>query len=256
MAKESSRTTEEAVEKRPGFREIADRLRADIKSGTYGPGAKLPTAVEIATASGTGKTVVYRAFATLQAEGLVDVRPGDRAYVRNWTPILRDANERLSGQRRDDGLSIWAADMGKRKWGVETTASTTTEVPTVVRELLDVSNYLVRRRVFTVDGERVQLGTSYLDAEVTDGTAIEEVDPGSGGTFGRLKELGRGPVSFREDIRTRTPSAEEVEALQIGANRQVYEIVRKNATADGDVVEVTHMVLVADAYVLRYHVTS
>jgi GntR family transcriptional regulator len=255
MADKRSRTEDQPAEK-VGYREIADALRADIQAGVHAPGAKLPIAADIAKAHGTGKTVVYRAFAELQAEGLVDVRPGSGAFVRGWTPILRDANRRLARQQWGSGHSIWTADLGDRPMGVETTVSLAGDVPDFVREMLDVPRYRVRHRIFTVDRERVQIGVSYLDADVTDGTAIDDVDTGDGGTFARLDGVGLAPTRFREDIRVRKPSDAEAEALKIGTNRQVIEILRENATADGRVVEVTHMVLVADAYVLRYHVTS
>lgn len=257
MADKSSRTQEEPGERKTGYRKVADALRADIEAGVYAPGAKLPAASEIARDHETGKTVAYGALKALQAEGLVEIRQSKGTYVRRpWTPILRDANERLSKRQWDDGLSIWAKDLGDRELHVDTTLSIAEQVPAEVRGLLDVPRYRVRHRVFTVDGVLVEIGTSYLDAEVTRGTAIDDVNTGDGGTFARLKELGHEPTTFREDIRPRMPSSEEAKALKIAANREVLEILRKNATAEGRVVEVTHMVLVADCFVLRYHVTS
>lgn len=256
MAEKSSRTAEQKS-KKPGYREIAAGLRAEIEAGRLTPGSKLAPGSVLAATSGASKGVVHNALRMLQDEGLVDIRPGDGVYVRRpWVPILRDANARLSKQQWDDGLSIWARDLGDRKLHVDTTLSVAEAVPAEVRELLDVHRYRVRHRVFTVDDVLVELGTSYLDAEVTSGTAIDDVNTGAGGTFARLKELGFEPTTFREDIRPRMPSADEAKALRIGTNRGVLEIVRKNATTEGRVVEVTHMVLVADLFVLRYHVTS
>lgn len=257
MVDESSRTDDQQANKKPGYRDIANVLSADIRSGVHAPGQKLPPASEIASSRGASKSVVHNALRVLQSEGLVDIRPGDAVYVRRpWTPILRDANARLSKRQWDDGLSIWASDLGNRKLHIDATLSVAEEVPAEVRELLDVPRYRVRHRIFTVDDVRVEIGTSYLDAEVTSGTAIDELDTGQGGTFARLKEIGFDVTTFREDIRPRTPTVEEAKALQIASSRPVFEIVRKNATAEGHVVEVTHMVLVADLFVLRYHVTS
>jgi GntR family transcriptional regulator len=240
----------------PPYRRVADKLRAEIKAGKPGRGEALPTAMELSKRFKVGKTTIHRAFAVLQAEGLVEIRAGIGVSVRNWTPILRDANKRLAGQQWGRGHSIWEADLGDRPMNVETKPSFTTKVPQEVRDLLDVPRYLVRDRVFTVERERIQLATSYLDADLMEGTTVAEVDTGAGGTFARLKELGLEPTHFCEDIRIRAPLLKEEEALRIGPNRTVIEILRENATEDGRVVEVTHMILVADAYVLRYHIHS
>lgn len=238
------------------YREIADVLRQEIEGGTYRKGEKLPAAKTLGARWEVSTTTIHRAFGVLEQDGLVDIRPGSGVYVRSWEPILRDANKRLSVKQWGSGHSIWEADLGIRPLHVETAVSTTDVVPAEVRALLDCARYQVRSRIFTVEHERVQLATSYLDATVTDATAIAEVDTGEGGTFARLKDVGLGPSRFREDVRVRSARADEAKALGLGANRTVIEIVRENATEDGQVVEVTHMILVADAYVLRYHMHS
>lgn len=240
----------------PPHRVVADALREEIASGKPPRGAELPKAAELAQRFGYGKTTIHRALATLQGEGLVVIRAGVGAFVRNWTPILRDANQRLSTKQWGSGHSIWEADLRGRAMVATTTVDMTRQVPAEVRALLDCETYLVRSRVYSVEGERVQLATSYLDASVVIGTPIADVDTGAGGTFARLGELGIAPSLFQEDIRVRKPSADEAKRLGIGPNRQVIEILRENATEEKRVVEVTHMILVADAYVLRYHMHS
>lgn len=238
------------------YREIADVLRREIEEGVYERGKRLPTAKALTERWKVSTTTVHRAFGVLEQDGLVDIRPGAGVYVRAWEPILRDANKRLSAKQWGSGHSIWEADLGIRPMQVETTVDVSEEVPAEVRALLDCARYQVRSRVFTVEHERVQLATSYLDADVVSGTAIGQVDTGEGGTFARLKDLGLAPSRFREDIRVRSARGDEAKALGLGANRTVVEIIRENATEAGQVVEVTHMILVADAYVLRYHMHS
>jgi GntR family transcriptional regulator len=139
---------------------------------------------------------------------------------------------------------------------VDVATSLVEEVPDEVRAELDAALYLMRDRVFRVDKQRVQLATSYLDAALASGTAIEAESTGEGGTFARLRELGVEPSRFREDLRVRYPTPDEAKRLQVGSQRPVVEILRSSATEELYVVEVTHMVLVADAYVLRYHLHS
>lgn len=240
----------------PPHRRVADELRAEIVAGHPPRGAELPKAGELAERFRVGKTTVHRALSTLRDEGLLDIRAGVGAFVREWTPILRDANQRLSAKQWGSGHSIWDADLQGRPMKVVTTTKTTSDVPREVRAQFDCETYLVRHRLFMVEREKVQLATSYLDAGVAAGSAIEGADTGAGGTFARLDEMGLKPSRFREDIRVRKPTQAEAEELDIGPNRSVIEIMRENATEDQRVVEMTHMVLVADAYVLRYHMHS
>lgn len=242
--------------KAPPYRDVADVLRTEIAAGTPPRGEPLPKAGELAERFKVSKTTIHRAFALLRAEGLIEIRAGVGATVRNWATILRDANQRLSAKQWGSGHSIWDADLGGRPMKVETQVRITAEAPHEVRAILDARRYLVRDRIFTVDHERIQLAKSYLDAALVADSQIGEADTGAGGTFARLAELGLKPARFREDIRVRAPSVEERNALRIGPGRTVIEIMRENATEDQRVVEVTHMVLVADAYVLRYHMHS
>lgn len=58
------------------------------------------------------------------------------------------------------------------------------------------------------------LAVSYLPHALVEGSAITRVDTGEGGTYARLAELGHAPTHFREEIRSRLPTAEEAEGLQ------------------------------------------
>lgn len=243
----------------PPYREIADRIRAQIETGEVPPGGMLVPLRELAEQFGVSHVTVRKAFAVLQDEGLLDLRAGVGVFAREWRPIVRDAAARLSHKQWKRGLSVWQADVGDRDMQVVTEVRVTgaASVPAEVRELLDAPRYLVRDRVFTVDKQRVQLAQSYLDAAVVGGTQIAEVDTGAGGTFARLAELGLEPVLFCEDVRARFPrGVAETGALRIGQRRIVLDVWRAAATREERVVEVTRMLMVADAYVLRYRFGS
>lgn len=79
-----------------------------------------------------------------------------------------------------------------------------------------------------------------------------EEDTGPGGVYARLAELRHGPARFREEIRSRMPSADEARLLGLGAGTPVVLVCRTAFTADGSPVEVNEMVLDAAAYVLEY----
>ncbi|WP_328969785.1 GntR family transcriptional regulator [Streptomyces sp. NBC_00239] len=110
----------------------------------------------------------------------------------------------------------------------------------------------VRSRRFVLDGKPVMVAVSWLPGELVAGSAITEVDTGPGGTYARLAELGAAPVRFREEIRSRMPSADEAGRLVLGVGTPVVVIVRTAFAADGRVVEVNEMTLDSGSYVLEY----
>jgi GntR family transcriptional regulator, transcriptional repressor for pyruvate dehydrogenase complex len=61
--------------------EVVDRIAAEISSGRYPPGTKLPTEQELIGALGVSRTVVREAVAALRARGLIATRQGSGAFV-------------------------------------------------------------------------------------------------------------------------------------------------------------------------------
>jgi len=57
------------------------RLTSEITSGRFGPGDRLPTEQQIATATGVSRTVVREAVAALKGLGLVETKQGVGAFV-------------------------------------------------------------------------------------------------------------------------------------------------------------------------------
>lgn len=55
---------------------VAAALRGQISSGALARGATMPSEAEVATAHAVGRGTARRAFAMLEAEGLVENRPG------------------------------------------------------------------------------------------------------------------------------------------------------------------------------------
>lgn len=63
------------------WRQVADDLRADIRSGRLGSGARLPPYDDLAAAYGVAKATAQRAIRELRGEGLVTVVVGRGIYV-------------------------------------------------------------------------------------------------------------------------------------------------------------------------------
>jgi GntR family phosphonate transport system transcriptional regulator len=63
------------------WRQIVARLRRDIASGAFQPGAKLPTEAELSSQFGVNRHTVRRALEELSRDGLVRVEQGRGSFV-------------------------------------------------------------------------------------------------------------------------------------------------------------------------------
>ncbi|GHD98253.1 GntR family transcriptional regulator [Streptomyces alanosinicus] len=240
-------------------REIADELRERIRSGDLGPGARLPGEPTLVKGYGVAKETARRALTLLVTEGLAVRRSGSGTYVREFQPIRRVANLRLSEERWGGGRSVWSADVGQRPMSVTELRVYEASAPEDVAQILELEDgaaVIIRDRLFAVEGEPVQAAVSYLPADLVRGSAIAQEDTGPGGTYARLAELGAKPVRFVEELRARMPSQEESERLHLAEATPVVEIYRTALTEDGKPVEVNRMLLDAGAYVMEYRITG
>lgn len=71
---------------RPAYAQLADALRADIRSGRYAPGSQLPSYEALMKKHGVSITVVRSAVRELKTEGLVYTHQGKGAFVRDPLP--------------------------------------------------------------------------------------------------------------------------------------------------------------------------
>ncbi|NEA40653.1 GntR family transcriptional regulator [Streptomyces sp. SID11385] len=240
-------------------REIAEELRERIRSGALRPGARLPGEPALVKEHGVAKETARRALMLLVSEGLAVRRKGSGTYVREFQPIRRVANKRLSAEGWGAGQSIWSADVGDRPMQVTDLRVYETAAPDDVARVLgldDGAEVVVRDRLFKVEGEPVQSATSYLPSDLVRGSAITQEDTGPGGTYARLAEIGAKPVRFVEELRSRMPSREETERLRLSEGTPVVEIYRTALTEEGRAVEVNRMLLDASVYVMEYRITG
>ncbi|MBA0054019.1 GntR family transcriptional regulator [Streptomyces sp. AJS327] len=240
-------------------REIADELAEGIRSGERKPGARLPGEPALVRKHGVAKATAQRALTLLVTEGLAVQHKGSGTYVRDFQPIRRVANQRLSQERWGEGRSIWGADVGQRPMSVTDLRVYEAQAPDDVALLLDLEEgerVVIRDRLFTVESEPVQAAISYLPADLVRESAIAQEDTGPGGTYARLAELGVKPVRFVEELRARMPSHEESGRLHLTAGTPVVEIYRTALTEEGTPVEVNRMLLDAGAYVMEYRISG
>lgn len=242
--------------RQPKYQRIAAQLRAAIEAGEYGPGERLPGENDLMAEHGVARMTARQALGVLQTEGIAEARKGAGVFVRDFKPIRRRGLERLAHAQWGEGRSIWTTDTGDRELVVDSVEVGEEDAPVAIAGVLSLSDegarVCVRRRRYVLDGKPVLLATSYLSAELVAGTRIAQPDTGPGGMYARLEELGRRPVRFREEIRSRMPSADEADQLALSSGVPVVLVVRTAFDAAGVPVEVNDMVLDAASYILEY----
>ncbi|WMX47272.1 GntR family transcriptional regulator [Streptomyces roseicoloratus] len=243
--------------RRPKYQRIADELRTAIQAGTFAPGDRLPGENDLMSTYDVARMTARQALSVLRNEGLAEARKGAGVFVRSFRPLRRRGIPRLAHGHWGSGRSVWSADVAEdRALVVDQIEVTTAPAGARVARVLGLScpdePVCVRSRRFVLDDRPVLLSVSYLPAALVEGTAIMEPDTGPGGTYARLAELGRRPVHFREEIRSRMPTAEESDRLALEFGTPVILIGRTAVTEQGVAVELNEMTLDSASYVLEY----
>jgi DNA-binding FadR family transcriptional regulator len=83
----------QSIEPRRLYRQIADQIRALIRSGEFQVGARLPPERDLARQLGVSRPSVREALIALEVEGLVEVRIGSGIYVLDGGPRANGGDE-------------------------------------------------------------------------------------------------------------------------------------------------------------------
>lgn len=240
---------------RPKYWLIAVALSEAIGAGQYQPGGRLPGENDVMREHDVARATARQALAQLVNWGLAEARKGSGIYVRDFRPVIREGIGRLGPSTWPAGTSVWAAETEGRELAVDQLDVSEASAPDLIRALLglaDGARAVLRSRRYVLDGKPVLLSQSWLPAEIAAGTAIAAANPGPGGIYARLAELGHAPARFREDLRSRMPQPTEIERLEIAPGTPVVEICRVALDSDGRPVEVNEMTADSSAYVFRY----
>ncbi|MER0443195.1 GntR family transcriptional regulator [Streptomyces sp. Edi4] len=238
----------------PKYWRIADDLKAAIEAGDYRPGDRLPGETALAGQYGVASLTARQALKLLRSEGLVETKKGASARVAAFRPIRRHGIPRVARSHWGAGKSIWAAD-DDRTPDVDQISVADDMPPARIRGVLELGpdeTTCIRSRRYSIEGRPIALATSYLPQTLVAGTAITQADPGPGGIYARLADLGHAPARFQEEVRGRMPTVDDATRLSIPVDRFVLNVVRTAFDADGRAVEVNEMTLDSAAYVLAY----
>ncbi|WP_445515558.1 GntR family transcriptional regulator [Streptomyces sp. NEAU-174] len=241
------------------FRQIADALREAIDKGRFREGDKLPSETELVEHFGVSRMTVRNALSLLQQEGLAVSEHGKGVFVRPRPPVRRLASDRFARRHRDQGkaaFTVEAEAAGSRPQVDNLEVKEERPSPDISARLGSPRKVLARRRRYLLDGRPVEFATSYLPLDLARNTPIAQPNPGPGGIYARLEEMGHRLDHFDEEIRARMPSPAEVRTLQLASGVPVIHLVRTAYDAEGRAVEVCDTVMAADAYVLAYQLPA
>lgn len=246
---------------RSPYRQIADQLRAVIDAGELRPGDQLPSEAELTRHYGVARMTARQAIQELRTEGRVVAEHGRGVFVRLPAPVRRLASDRFARKHRDAGQAAFLAEAEKA--GVRPTVDQIQvaqgQPSPDIRERLRLAEgeqVVSRSRRYLADDRPIEVAVSYLPMAIADGTPIVEPNPGPGGIYSRLEDIGHTLDHFVEEVTARMPSADERQRLDLADGVPVLVVVRTAYDTDGLPVEVCDTVKAAPAYVLEYDVPA
>jgi len=241
------------------FRQIADQLRATIQNGRLSEGDRLPSEAQLIDHYGVARMTIRNALQLLEAEGLTRAEHGRGVYVRRKPPVRRIASDRFARRHRKEGKAAFIAESEQAGAIPDVDLIKVNEMPVTTemsRRLNHVGPVIVRSRRYSLDGIPVETATSYIPADIGRGTPIADPNPGPGGIYARLEELGHTLERFTEEVTARMPTEAEARLLAMTPGVPVFRLVRTAFDMEGRAVEVCDTIMSADAYVLNYELPA
>jgi GntR family transcriptional regulator len=241
------------------FRQIADQLRTAIQNGRLSEGAQLPSEAALMDHYGVARMTIRNALQLLETEGLTRAEHGRGVYVRRKPPVRRLASDRFARRHRKEGKAAFLVEseqFGARP-DVDMIRISEMDAPPEISERLSHSGpVIVRSRRYSLDGTPVETATSYIPADIAQGTPIADPNPGPGGIYARLEELGHTLERFTEEVTARMPTEAEVRLLALTQGVPVFRLIRTAYDVQGRAVEVCDTIMSADVYVLNYELPA
>ncbi|MGP3999583.1 GntR family transcriptional regulator [Streptomyces sp. 8N706] len=253
--------TDQAEDRRPLSRRIADQLRKEIESGQHAPGAKLPSQRRLAERFGAVRNTVDEALKILAQEGLVVAEHGRGVFVRVKQPLIRLGSDRYSPKYRESGLSPFLVECAKQgKVGrFEVLGIERIKPDKALADRLKVSDKtksVVRREnVFYADADPVYRVTTWIPWRIAQGTGLLQAEvPHQYGIHGVFEDKGHVMARISDEITARMPTPDEVGYLNVSPGVPVIEVMHTSIDQDGEPYEVTKFVMRADMNGLSYNI--
>jgi GntR family phosphonate transport system transcriptional regulator len=221
------------------WRQIADRIAADIAHGRFAPGEQLPVEATLAADFAVNRHTVRRALAALAASGMVRATQGRGTFVEaKPLPYAIGARTRFSELVARSG----------REAGGKLIASHKVHADHEIAAALKItkgSEVLRLETVRSADGTPISMGSAYFPlprfARLT--AAYRK----TGSTTKALKACGVADYQRSETrVSARPPTNEEARLLDLAAGRPILTVTSINVDPEGVPIQFTHAVFAAD----------
>jgi GntR family transcriptional regulator len=241
---------------RSQYAQIAEAIRARIEDGTYPPASVLPSEDRLAEEFGVSRVTINKAVGQLRSAGDVKVQRGRGTTVRSLARIHRDARRRYAARADGGGageVEVRGLNLKSRTEYRQIARIAAPRDVAVILNIPDGEQSLLRSRVLFANDEPTQMADSYLPWSKIGGCdALMHEDAGKGGSYGRLAELGVGPVRFTEDVAGRMPTELEQRILRLEPNQWIFEIKHVAYTSTDLPIEVCIHVMPQHLWTLGY----
>jgi GntR family phosphonate transport system transcriptional regulator len=221
------------------WRQIADEIEADIRSGRLGPGMQLPTESQLATRFGVNRHTVRRSLAELASRGLVRATQGRGTFVEE-RPIAYPIGART---RFSENVS-----RAGREAGGQLLDALVTTADRQVAAMLGLAEDAAVVRLDTVrlaDGAPISLGTAFFPL------------PRFAGLIDAYRSLGTisqaleacGVADYRRHetrISARAAGPEEALKLDLAPGRLLLTVESLNVDAEGAAIQFTRAAFSVD----------
>lgn len=81
---------------RPIYAQLVERIKTDIVSGVYSPGARLPSVRELAATAAVNPNTMQKAFAELERTGLIITMRTSGRIVTEDTTMINETRKELA----------------------------------------------------------------------------------------------------------------------------------------------------------------
>ena len=218
------------------YEELVNTIKAEIASGTYAKGDRLPTTPEICRIYGVSNTTVKRAMDDLELQGLVARRRGSGVYVKQTvTSSSARATQGGSASGQMTGLS---AELGAGHVRSVIYDFSVVHPSDEVCEALGLEDdefayHICRVRV--VDGTPKVIEYTYMPINLIPGLRENTIEHSIYQFI--EKELGLKIDSAHRAVRAKMPTVEEQKELDLDGQTPVLEVEQVGFLDDGEPFE-------------------
>ncbi|WP_414591562.1 phosphonate metabolism transcriptional regulator PhnF [Ancylobacter sp. G4_0304] len=221
------------------WKQIAERIEADIAEGRLPPGQRLPTEMELAERFGVNRHTLRRALAMLAELGLIEATPGRGTFVKE--PPLRYP---IAARTR---FSEIVSSEGRAPGGRVISSRVEPASPEVAQALRLAAGAQVLRldMVREADGVPITLGTHWYDAERC--RDLDLIAAATGSVTRALEAIGIADYRRLETrITARAADEEERRHLSLPPGRTVMVVDSLNGDAQRRPLQYTRARFCAD----------